>query len=110
MKQLHDRDLKVTLNTHPADGIRAFEDSYERMCKALGKDPKDKEVNPNPGLTNQSRLTYSQSHLTRPTGNSSTRISKQSIILLKMKALISGGWTGNKVRLVKPPELIRYGY
>lgn len=44
MKQLHDRDLKVTLNTHPADGIRAFEDSYERMCKALGKDPKDKEV------------------------------------------------------------------
>ena len=46
MKQLNDRDLKVTLNTHPADGIRAFEDSYERMCKALGRDPKDKEVNP----------------------------------------------------------------
>lgn len=45
MKQLNDRDLKVTLNTHPADGIRAFEDSYERMCKALGRDPKDKEVN-----------------------------------------------------------------
>jgi hypothetical protein len=44
MKQLHDRDLKVTLNTHPADGIRAFEESYERMCKALGRDPKDKEV------------------------------------------------------------------
>jgi hypothetical protein len=46
MKQLHDRDLKVTLNTHPADGIRPFEDCYERMCKALGRDPKDNEVYP----------------------------------------------------------------
>jgi len=70
MKQLHDRDLKVTLNTHPADGIRAFEDSYERMCKAVGKDPKDKEVNPNDSHSNVSRLTSSQSHSTRPTGNS----------------------------------------
>jgi len=50
MKQLHDRDLKVTLNTHPADGIRPFEDCYERICKALGRDPKDKEVHP---LTSQ---------------------------------------------------------
>jgi hypothetical protein len=110
MKQLHDRDLKVTLNTHPADGIRAFEDSYERMCKALGKDPKDKEVNPNSGLTNGPRLTNSQSHSTPPTESSWTHISKQSIIPSKMKVLISGGWTGNKVRLVKPQESIRYGY
>jgi hypothetical protein len=38
MADLHDRDLKVTLNTHPGDGIRSFEESYERVCKALGRD------------------------------------------------------------------------
>ena len=42
LKQLHDRNLKATLNLHPADGVRHFEDAYTDMCKALGKDPKDK--------------------------------------------------------------------
>ena len=28
LKWLHDRGLKVTLNDHPADGMRAFEDLY----------------------------------------------------------------------------------
>lgn len=39
MADLHDRDLKITLNTHPGDGIRPFEESYERVCKALNRDP-----------------------------------------------------------------------
>ena len=36
---LHDRGMAVSLNVHPADGIRAFEDPYEAVCEALGRDP-----------------------------------------------------------------------
>jgi alpha-glucosidase (family GH31 glycosyl hydrolase) len=39
LESLHSRDLKVSLNVHPADGIRAFEDCYEPMAKAMGIDP-----------------------------------------------------------------------
>lgn len=38
LKQLHDRELKITLNTHPADGVRSFEKRYEEMCKAVQRD------------------------------------------------------------------------
>ena len=31
--------LRVTLNVHPADGVRAFEDAYPAMAAALGLDP-----------------------------------------------------------------------
>ncbi len=41
LAQLHDRGLKVTLNVHPADGVRAFEDAYPAMCEALDRDPAD---------------------------------------------------------------------
>lgn len=37
--ELHRRGLKVTLNVHPADGVRAFEEAYEPMCRALGREP-----------------------------------------------------------------------
>lgn len=33
---LHNRDLKVTLNLHPASGIPAREDSYPEFAKAMG--------------------------------------------------------------------------
>lgn len=36
MKELHERGLKISLNVHPADGIRAFEDSYPAVAKRLG--------------------------------------------------------------------------
>ncbi|MGH3372376.1 MAG: TIM-barrel domain-containing protein, partial [Nocardioidaceae bacterium] len=39
LDELHRRGLKVSLNVHPADGIREFEDSYERMARAVGIDP-----------------------------------------------------------------------
>jgi Glycosyl hydrolases family 31/Domain of unknown function (DUF5110) len=39
LSQLHERGLKVTLNDHPADGVRAFEQAYPEMAKALGIDP-----------------------------------------------------------------------
>lgn len=36
---LHERGLALTLNLHPAEGVRAFEDAYERMARRLGIDP-----------------------------------------------------------------------
>lgn len=41
MKELHDKGMKVSLNVHPADGIRAFEDLYPRVATAMGMDPKE---------------------------------------------------------------------
>lgn len=41
LDQLHRRGLHTTLNVHPADGVRAFEDAYPQMCAALGHDPAD---------------------------------------------------------------------
>ncbi|WP_460367443.1 glycoside hydrolase family 31 protein, partial [Actinocorallia lasiicapitis] len=39
LDDLHRRGLHVTLNVHPADGVRAFEDAYPAMADALGIDP-----------------------------------------------------------------------
>ena len=36
---LHQKNMKVTLNVHPADGIRAFEEIYPKMAEAMGVDP-----------------------------------------------------------------------
>ncbi len=36
---LHERGLHVTLNVHPADGVRAFEDPYLAIAAELGMDP-----------------------------------------------------------------------
>lgn len=38
LKQLHDMNLRVTVNLHPADGVREYEDMYEDMAKAVGAD------------------------------------------------------------------------
>ena len=42
-KDLQERNLAITLNLHPCDGVRYFEDQYEDMCKACGVDPSTKE-------------------------------------------------------------------
>ena len=42
LADLHRRGLRVTLNVHPADGVRAFEDAYAAMCLALGQDPEER--------------------------------------------------------------------
>ncbi|GAA1890707.1 TIM-barrel domain-containing protein [Lapillicoccus jejuensis] len=39
LEQVHRRGLRVTLNVHPADGVRAHEEAYERVARALGRDP-----------------------------------------------------------------------
>lgn len=46
MKKLHDRGLKLTLNLHPADGVRPFEDQYREVAKYVGVDPKSKQTVP----------------------------------------------------------------
>ena len=36
---LHDRNLKTTLNVHPAEGIQPHEEMYEQASRDLGRDP-----------------------------------------------------------------------
>ena len=43
LAELHRRGLRVTLNVHPADGVRAFEDAYGAMAERLGRDPGGEE-------------------------------------------------------------------
>ena len=43
LKWLHDHNMKVTLNVHPADGIRPYEEAYPRIAKKMGMDPEQKE-------------------------------------------------------------------
>lgn len=43
MSNLHDRGMHVTLNVHPADGVRAFEDCYSEFADYMGIDPQSGE-------------------------------------------------------------------
>ena len=43
---LRENGFHITLNIHPSQGVRFFEDQYEEMCKRLGKDPDKKEIIP----------------------------------------------------------------
>ena len=43
---LHEKGFKVTLNVHPSQGIRFFEDAYEAACRRMGKDPATKAYIP----------------------------------------------------------------
>lgn len=44
MKWLHDRDMRITLNVHPADGVRAYEDVYPQVAEKMGIDPESGEA------------------------------------------------------------------
>lgn len=44
LQKLHDMGLKVTLNLHPADGVRSFEDMYPQMADAMGIDKTSKKA------------------------------------------------------------------
>ena len=46
MAWLHSQGLKVTLNDHPADGIRPCEDCYPRMALAMGEQPESQKPFP----------------------------------------------------------------
>ncbi|KAK4466227.1 glycoside hydrolase [Cladorrhinum samala] len=43
IRELHKRGLKVTVNDHPADGVRAFEDQYKDVAKAMNFDTSNEE-------------------------------------------------------------------
>ncbi len=44
LKALKDRGLAVTMNLHPRDGVRYFEDMYPAMAEACGIDPATKKT------------------------------------------------------------------
>lgn len=44
LQWINEKGMKVTLNVHPADGIRAFEENYLEMAKELGIDYKNEEA------------------------------------------------------------------
>ena len=41
--KLHDRGMKVTLNVHPADGVRAYEEDYQEIAGYLGVDTSNED-------------------------------------------------------------------
>ena len=41
-RDLHSRDLKITLNDHPHNGVHSHEDAYEAMTLALGRNIDEK--------------------------------------------------------------------
>ena len=43
---LHDQNLKITLNLHPAQGVRFFEDMYQDIALEMGIDPVTKTTVP----------------------------------------------------------------
>jgi len=43
LKWLRSHNLTPSLNLHPADGVRAFEEMYPEMAEAVGIDPKTEE-------------------------------------------------------------------
>lgn len=40
---LHERNLNVTLNLHPAEGVQPHEQMYETVAHVLGRDPEQKQ-------------------------------------------------------------------
>lgn len=91
--KLHARGMKTTLNVHPADGIRAYEDCYPEVAEAMGVDAKKK----------------SRSILTLRIRNLLMYISTKSIIRWKKRASISGGLTGSRDKVPRSRVLIRCG-
>lgn len=39
MAWLHEHGMRVSLNTHPAEGVRGFEERYPQVARAMGIDP-----------------------------------------------------------------------
>ena len=46
LAKIKEKGYKITLNIHPADGIRFWEDSYPEMAKVMGINPETKEYIP----------------------------------------------------------------
>ncbi|MBO7196663.1 MAG: DUF5110 domain-containing protein [Clostridia bacterium] len=46
LEWLHNNGFFTTLNIHPSQGVRFFEDQYKEMCERLSRDPASKEYIP----------------------------------------------------------------
>lgn len=46
LREMHSRGLRVPACDHPADGVQPYEDAYEDVCKATGRDPATKDPVP----------------------------------------------------------------
>lgn len=46
LNQLQDENFKVTVNLHPADGVRFFEDQYHDFAEFMGIDPDSRQTIP----------------------------------------------------------------
>lgn len=46
LKTLKDENYKITVNLHPSDGVRFFEDMYPEFAEFMGIDPKTKQAIP----------------------------------------------------------------
>lgn len=44
LRDLHARGLRTTLNLHPRDGVRAFEEAYPAFCEFLGRKADGKQI------------------------------------------------------------------
>ncbi|KAJ5782685.1 hypothetical protein N7457_004459 [Penicillium paradoxum] len=55
LAELHRRNLRTSLNDHPADGVQSYEDQYEEMANALNHDTSMGDAIPF-DITNQSFL------------------------------------------------------
>ena len=46
LKELKKKNLKITLNLHPSDGVRWWEDMYAEMASRMGQDPEEMKCVP----------------------------------------------------------------
>lgn len=93
LQWLHDRGMRVTLNVHPADGVRAFEEPLPEMAQALGIDPETKTAIPfDPGSRK-----FMDAYLTK------------RLIPWSGRVWISGGSTGSREQTAGWKGLIRCG-
>lgn len=60
---LHQQGLKVTLNDHPADGVRACEEWYPQMARAMGCDPAEETPFPYDAADGRYRRAFEQTVL-----------------------------------------------
>lgn len=91
---LHARHLKVTLNLHPADGVRAYEEMYPEMAVKMGIDPETGD----PILFDiNNRFSV-------------MRILSTCTIRRKKMVLIFGGLTGSRGQTVRLKGLILCGF
>ena len=63
LQWLHEHGLRVTLNDHPADGVRACEEMYPQMAEAMGDDPALQKSYPYDAADEQYRKAFEQAVL-----------------------------------------------